>query len=70
MEKCESDPVITSTWLWYIRVSSSETKDIEMQGLQARIKLYKQIKDQLRTELEVYNKQERKELAKIISDSL
>jgi hypothetical protein len=51
-------------------VSSSETKDIEMQGLQARIKLYKQIKDQLRTELGLYNKQERKELAKIISDSL
>lgn len=41
-----------------------------MQGLQARINLYKQIKDQLRTELEVYNTQERKELAKIISDSL
>jgi hypothetical protein len=51
-------------------VSSSETKDIEMQGLYARIKLYKQIKDQLHAELEVYNKQKRKELAKIISDSL
>jgi hypothetical protein len=51
-------------------VSSSETNDIEMLGLQARIKLYKQIKDQLRAELEVYNNQKRKELAKIISDSL
>ena len=52
------------------RLSSAEITDIEKEGLQARIKLYKQIKDQLLAELDLYRKQKKEELAKIISDSM
>jgi predicted DNA-binding antitoxin AbrB/MazE fold protein len=48
----------------------SEITDMEKEGLQVRIKLYKQIKDQLLTELDIYHKQKKEELAKIISDSI
>jgi len=50
--------------------SSSEITDIEKEALQARISLYKQIKDQLLAELDLYRKQKKEELAKIISDSM
>jgi predicted DNA-binding antitoxin AbrB/MazE fold protein len=43
---------------------------MEKEGLQVRIKLYKQIKDQLLAELDIYHKQKKEELAKIISDSI
>jgi predicted DNA-binding antitoxin AbrB/MazE fold protein len=48
----------------------SEITDMEKEGLQVRIKLYKQIKDQLLAELDIYHKQKKEELAKIISDSI
>jgi predicted DNA-binding antitoxin AbrB/MazE fold protein len=51
-------------------MSSSEITDLEKEGLQVRIKLYKQIKDQLLAELDLYHKQKKEELAKIISDSI
>jgi predicted DNA-binding antitoxin AbrB/MazE fold protein len=50
--------------------SAAEITDIEKEGLQLRIKLHKQIKDQLLTELDLYHKQKKEELAKIISDSM
>jgi hypothetical protein len=50
--------------------SSSEITDIEKEGLQAWIKIYKQIKDQLLSELDLYRKQKKEELVKIISDSM
>jgi hypothetical protein len=50
--------------------ASSEITDIEKEVLQARIKLYKQIKDQLLAELDRYRKQKKEEFAKIISDSM
>jgi hypothetical protein len=50
--------------------SSSEITNIEKEGLQARIKLYKQIKYQLLAELDLNHKQKKEELAKIISDSM
>jgi hypothetical protein len=50
--------------------SSSEITHIKKEGLQVRIKLYKQIKDQLLAELDLYRKQNKEDLAKIISDSM
>jgi hypothetical protein len=50
--------------------SSSEITNLEKEALQVRIKLYKQIKDQLLAELDLYRKQKKEELAKIISDSM
>jgi hypothetical protein len=50
--------------------SSAEITDIDKEGLQVRIKLYKQIKDQLLAELDLYHKQKKEELAKIIFDSM
>ena len=50
--------------------SSSEITDIEKEALQARINLYKQIKDQLLAELDLYRRQKKEELARIISDSM
>jgi hypothetical protein len=50
--------------------SSAEITDIEKEGLQIRIKLYKQIKDQLLAELDLYHKQKKEEHAIIISDSM
>jgi hypothetical protein len=44
--------------------SSAEITDIDKEGLQVRIKLYKQIKDQLLAELDLYHKQKKEELAK------
>jgi hypothetical protein len=50
--------------------SSPEVTGIEKEALQARIKLYKQIKDQLLAELDLYRRQKKEELARIISDSM
>jgi hypothetical protein len=41
---------------------SSDIIDIEREGLQVRIKLYKQIKDQLLAELDLYRNQKKEEL--------
>lgn len=49
---------------------SSEIIDIEREGLQVRIKIYKQIKDQLLVELDLYRNQKKEEFVKIISDSI
>ena len=51
-------------------MSSSDIAGIEREGLQVRIKIYKQMKDQLVAELDLYRKQKKDELAKIISESL
>jgi hypothetical protein len=50
--------------------SSAEITDTEKEGLQIRINLYKQIKDQLLAELDLYHKQKKEEHAIIISDSM
>jgi hypothetical protein len=44
--------------------AAAEITDIEKEGLQVRIKLYKQIKDQLLAELDLYHKQKKENLQK------
>jgi hypothetical protein len=45
--------------------SAAEITDIQKEGLQLRIKLHKQIKDQLLTELDLYHKPKRNLRAKL-----
>lgn len=49
---------------------SSEITDIEREAVRARINLYKQMKDQLLAEIKSYHRQNKEELAKIISESM
>jgi hypothetical protein len=51
-------------------MSPSEITNLEREGLQVRIKIYKQIKDQLLVELDIYRNQKKEEFVKIISDSI
>jgi hypothetical protein len=44
--------------------------DIERQSVRLRINLYKQMKERLLSQMKLYQKERKKELAKLISDSI
>ena len=44
--------------------------DIERQSVRLRINLYKQMKEQLLSQMKLYQRERKKELAKLISDSI
>lgn len=44
--------------------------DIERQSVCLRINLYNQMKEQLLSQMKLYQKERKKELAKLISDSI
>ncbi|HEY6885004.1 MAG TPA: hypothetical protein VI278_13305 [Nitrososphaeraceae archaeon] len=51
-------------------MSSSEITNIEREAVQLQINLYKQMREQLITKIELYQLQHKVELAKIISESI
>ena len=49
---------------------SSEAEEFHMRAVREQVDLYRQLRDQLQSEVERYRREGRDNLAKIISDSL
>jgi hypothetical protein len=62
--------------IWIIKKEESMSShkqlvsDIERQSVRVRINLYKQMKEQLLFQMKLYQRERKKELAKLISESI